>query len=111
MHEFMRVDTKKDDLFACNSFCMCLQCHRAGVVHGDIKSNNVLVTSWNWLVLADFTGLKPAYLPEDNPADLSFFFDVRFQSILQSMAVRFILLACSQSMHSFLTSGLMCVTG
>jgi phosphoinositide-3-kinase regulatory subunit 4 len=53
-----------------------VQCHRAGVVHGDIKSNNVLVTSWNWLVLADFTGLKPAYLPEDNPADLSFFFDV-----------------------------------
>ena len=51
------------------------QCHRAGVVHGDIKSNNVLVTSWNWLVLTDFTGLKPTYLPEDNPADLSFFFD------------------------------------
>jgi serine/threonine protein kinase len=62
-----------------------LQCHRAGVVHGDIKSNNVLVTSWNWLVLADFTGLKPAYLPEDNPADLSFFFDVGCQNMLQSV--------------------------
>ncbi len=45
------------------------------LVHGDIKSNNILVTSWNWLVLSDLTGLKPGYLTEDNPADLSYFFD------------------------------------
>ena len=51
------------------------QCEAAGLVHGDIKSNNILVTSWNWLVLSDLTGLKPGYLPEDNPADLSYFFD------------------------------------
>jgi phosphoinositide-3-kinase, regulatory subunit 4 len=52
-----------------------VQCHEAGLFHGDVKSNNVLVTSWNWLVLADFTSLKPTYLPEDNPGDLSYFFD------------------------------------
>lgn len=44
--------------------------------HGDIKTENVLVTSWNWLYLSDFsTSFKPTFLPEDNPADFSFYFD------------------------------------
>eukprot|EP00286_Rhodomonas_abbreviata_P021287 CAMPEP_0181311516 /NCGR_PEP_ID=MMETSP1101-20121128/13180_1 /TAXON_ID=46948 /ORGANISM="Rhodomonas abbreviata, Strain Caron Lab Isolate" /LENGTH=500 /DNA_ID=CAMNT_0023418255 /DNA_START=167 /DNA_END=1665 /DNA_ORIENTATION=- len=51
------------------------QCESAGLVHGDVKTNNILVTSNNWVVLSDLTGLKPALLPEDNPADLSYFFD------------------------------------
>jgi len=51
------------------------QCESVGLVHGDVKSSNILVTSWNWLVLSDLTGLKPGYIPEDNPADLSYFFD------------------------------------
>ncbi|KAH8939339.1 hypothetical protein BDL97_15G033100 [Sphagnum fallax] len=52
------------------------QIHERGICHGDIKCENVLVTSWNWVYLADFYGsLKPTYLPVDNPADFSFFFD------------------------------------
>jgi phosphoinositide-3-kinase regulatory subunit 4 len=44
------------------------QIHSRGVVHGDIKSENVLLTSWEWLFLADFAaGLKPVALPADNP--------------------------------------------
>jgi phosphoinositide-3-kinase regulatory subunit 4 len=35
------------------------------------------VTSWNWLYLTDFSSAyKPAHLPEDNPADFSFYFDL-----------------------------------
>jgi phosphoinositide-3-kinase regulatory subunit 4 len=34
-----------------------------------------MVTSWNWIYLADFASYKPTYIPEDNPADFSFFFD------------------------------------
>ncbi len=45
------------------------------VCHGDIKIENVLVSSWNWVVLADFASFKPIFLPEDNPADFSYFFD------------------------------------
>lgn len=46
------------------------------VFHGDIKTENVLVTSWNWLYLSDFSSsFKPTFLPEDNPADFSFYFD------------------------------------
>ncbi|CAL8354364.1 unnamed protein product [Arctogadus glacialis] len=51
------------------------QAHRAGVRHGDIKTENVMVTSWNWVLLTDFASFKPTFLPEDNPADFNYFFD------------------------------------
>ncbi|KAH9814832.1 kinase-like domain-containing protein [Melampsora americana] len=52
------------------------QSWKQGVAHGDIKSENVIVTSWNWVFLTDFsTAFKPTYLPEDDPADFSYFFD------------------------------------
>ncbi|XP_062840055.1 phosphoinositide 3-kinase regulatory subunit 4 [Anolis carolinensis] len=51
------------------------QAHRSGVRHGDIKTENVMVTSWNWVLLTDFASFKPTYLPEDNPADFNYFFD------------------------------------
>ncbi|KAG6826329.1 hypothetical protein H0H92_000291 [Tricholoma furcatifolium] len=45
------------------------------ISHGDIKSENILVTSWNWVYLSDFASYKPTYLPLDDPSDFSFFFD------------------------------------
>ena len=50
------------------------QVHELNMCHGDIKTENVLVTCSNWVFIVDF-GLKPAYLPQDNPADFSYFFD------------------------------------
>ncbi|KAI9347770.1 hypothetical protein DFJ73DRAFT_451681 [Zopfochytrium polystomum] len=52
-----------------------MEAHARQIYHGDIKTENILVTSWNWAYLSDFSGFKPTYLPEDNPADFSFFFD------------------------------------
>lgn len=51
------------------------QCHKVGICHGDIKLENILVTSWHWVLLSDFASFKPTHLPEDNPADFSYFFD------------------------------------
>lgn len=52
-------------------------CHARNIFHGDIKTENMLLTSWNWLYLTDFSAsFKPTYLPEDNPADYSFYFDI-----------------------------------
>lgn len=51
------------------------QCHSVKVCHGDIKTENVMVTGWNWVLLTDIASFKPAILPEDNPADFNFFFD------------------------------------
>ncbi|KAI8056579.1 hypothetical protein BDF22DRAFT_666984 [Syncephalis plumigaleata] len=50
--------------------------HEKGIFHGDIKTENVLVTSWNWAYLSDFASFKPTFVPEDNPADFSYFFDI-----------------------------------
>ncbi|KAI0768204.1 hypothetical protein BD413DRAFT_672415 [Trametes elegans] len=45
------------------------------VSHGDVKSENILVTSWNWVYVSDFASYKPTFLPLDDPSDFSFFFD------------------------------------
>ncbi|KYK59601.1 phosphoinositide 3-kinase regulatory subunit 4 [Drechmeria coniospora] len=56
--------------------CALRDCHSRDVYHGDIKAQNVLVTSWNWLYLTDFSSpYKPILLPDDNPGDFSYFFD------------------------------------
>jgi len=45
-------------------------------VHGDIKTENILVTSANWVVLTDFSQhTKPVLLPDDNPSEFVFYFD------------------------------------
>lgn len=56
--------------------CALRDCHGKDIYHGDIKTENTLVTSWNWLYLSDFSSsFKRVMLPEDNPADFSYFFD------------------------------------
>ncbi|KAK0722074.1 hypothetical protein B0T26DRAFT_850423 [Lasiosphaeria miniovina] len=56
--------------------CALRDCHSKDIYHGDIKTENTLVTSWNWLYLSDFSSsFKRVTLPEDNPADFSYFFD------------------------------------
>ena len=51
------------------------ECHSRNVVHGDLKTENFLLTSWNWVLLTDFACYKPVELLEDNPAAYSFFYD------------------------------------
>ena len=56
--------------------CALRDCHSRDVYHGDIKTENLMVTSWNWLYLTDFTGsFKPKHLNETNPANFSYYFD------------------------------------
>ena len=50
--------------------------HSKNVCHGDIKIDNVLLTSWNWVYLSDYATFKPTHLPADNPAAFSYFFDI-----------------------------------
>ncbi|EGG21037.1 putative protein serine/threonine kinase [Cavenderia fasciculata] len=52
-----------------------IQAFFKGVSHGDIKCENIMVTTTNWIYLADFASYKPTFIPEDNPADFSYYFD------------------------------------
>lgn len=51
------------------------QCQKADICHGDLKSQNILLSSANWLQITDFASFKPTFLPHDNPSSFTFFFD------------------------------------
>jgi len=55
--------------------CSVCQAHSAGVAHGDLKTENVFVSSWNHVILSDFALFKPLFLPDDDPSEFSFFFE------------------------------------
>ena len=69
----------------------CLkQAHDTHVVHGDIKSENILLTSWSWCFLTDFNPYKPDNIPFDDPFQWSQFFeDSRYDVIIYSTHFRF----------------------
>ena len=50
--------------------------HARGIAHGDLKCENVLVTTSLMIYVTDFaSSFKPTFLPLDDPSDFSFFFD------------------------------------
>lgn len=69
----------------------CIQSlHKLSIFHGDIKSENVLVTSFLWVSLGDFASYKPVTLPENNPSDFSYFFDTSRRHCCNMAPERFV---------------------
>ena len=69
----------------------CLQwIHRQGLTHGDLKLENVMVTSCLWILVTDFAIFKPAFLPDDNPSDFSFYFDTSRRRTVNVAPERFV---------------------
>lgn len=69
----------------------CIQSlHKESIYHGDIKSENVLVTSFLWVALADFASYKPVVLPANNPSDFSYFFDTSRRHCCNMAPERFV---------------------
>lgn len=64
--------------------------HRESICHGDLKSENVLVTSFLWVTLADFASYKPVVLPENNPSDFSYFFNTSRRHCCNMAPERFV---------------------
>ncbi|KAI0478925.1 hypothetical protein GGR56DRAFT_664896 [Xylariaceae sp. FL0804] len=71
--------------------CALRDCHARDIYHGDIKTENVMVTSWNWLYLTDFSGsFKPTKLPDNNPGTYSYFFDLSGRRVCYIAPERFL---------------------
>uniref|UniRef100_A0A182QQ95 non-specific serine/threonine protein kinase n=1 Tax=Anopheles farauti TaxID=69004 RepID=A0A182QQ95_9DIPT len=79
--------------------CALHQCHKQKICHGDIKLENILITSWNWVLLSDFASFKPTYLPEDNPADYSYFFDTSRRRTCYIAPERFVRSSSGESLQ------------
>lgn len=75
MHPYLTQVEKK--WLAYQLLMAVVQIHALGFRHGDIKSENVLLTTWNWLFLTDLAFYKPTTLPADNPAYYAFFFETQ----------------------------------
>ncbi|ANZ73925.1 BA75_00032T0 [Komagataella pastoris] len=67
-----------------------MECHERGQYHGDIKSENVLLTSWDMVFLTDFAPFKPIYLPGNNPSQFSFYFDTSRRNVCYVAPERFL---------------------
>ena len=48
--------------------------HQVGVCHGYLTTENICLTSWNWVVLTDFASFKPTMIPDDDLSDFIYFF-------------------------------------
>ncbi|OTF79616.1 phosphoinositide 3-kinase regulatory subunit 4-like protein, partial [Euroglyphus maynei] len=69
----------------------CMQwCHDHNIYHGDIKLENILVTSNLWVIISDFASYKPIRLPEDNPTFFNYFFDTSRRRCCNIAPERFI---------------------
>ncbi|XP_049532071.1 phosphoinositide 3-kinase regulatory subunit 4 [Anopheles darlingi] len=79
--------------------CALHQCHKQHICHGDIKLENILITSWNWVLLSDFASFKPTHLPEDNPADYSYFFDTSRRRTCYIAPERFVRTSSGESIQ------------
>eukprot|EP00826_Nyctotherus_ovalis_P015747 TRINITY_DN14501_c0_g2_i2.p1 TRINITY_DN14501_c0_g2~~TRINITY_DN14501_c0_g2_i2.p1 ORF type:complete len:302 (-),score=67.63 TRINITY_DN14501_c0_g2_i2:31-936(-) len=71
----MPILTAADKLWiAFQLTCAVCQVHKENLYHGDIKTENVVVTSWNWVFLTDFAPYKPTYLLSESLGDYQFFY-------------------------------------
>lgn len=52
-----------------------MKIHSHHITHGDLKAENILLTSWNWCQITDFATLKPTYIPAKDPSQFTFYFD------------------------------------
>eukprot|EP00466_Bigelowiella_natans_P014756 jgi/Bigna1/67501/fgenesh1_pg.3_\ len=48
--------------------------HGLGAFHGDISCENIMVTSWGWVVICDFASHKPFTLNANDPAEYDSWF-------------------------------------
>ncbi len=83
------------------------QCHSAGICHGDLKSENILVTSFNWVFVTDFAPFKPTYILDDDPAEFYYYFQSQNRARCYVAPERFYSCSGNDSGGNFFSGGAM----
>ena len=60
--------------FVLQIMCGVSQIHQENMVHGDIKPENIVVTSYNQLFLTDLVSYKPSYVKADDLTNYNLYF-------------------------------------
>lgn len=66
LHRIPKLSMMEKKWLVFQLLCAVSQIHSEKYVHGDIKPSNILLTSYNWLFVADLVHYKPSILGEDD---------------------------------------------
>ncbi|CAF0744588.1 unnamed protein product [Didymodactylos carnosus] len=65
------------------------QIHLLNIRHGDIKYENILLTSYNWVLLSDFANFKPTFFAYEDPAEYYYYFNASQRNVCYLAPERF----------------------
>jgi len=63
--------------------------HEHGIAHGDLKFENILLTSYNWILLSDFANFKPTFFANEDPSEYYYFFNASQRNVCYLAPERF----------------------
>jgi len=65
------------------------QIHQINIAHGDLKIENILLTSYNWIFLSDFASFKPTFFTYEDSAEYYYYFNASQRNICYLAPERF----------------------
>ena len=74
LHRIPKLSMMEKKWLAFQILCSISQVHSVKMVHGDIKPSNILITSYNQVLLTDQTPFKPSYICEDDLKTYNLYF-------------------------------------
>ena len=63
--------------------------HNALITHGDLKIENILLTSYNWVLLSDFASFKQTFFAYEDPAEYYYYFNASQRNVCYLAPERF----------------------
>jgi phosphoinositide-3-kinase, regulatory subunit 4 len=74
------VSMQVEKLWIVHQLLEALDCmHSKGIVHGFLTTENIGLSSWNWVVLVDFASYKArTTLPDDDPSEYLYYYQELF---------------------------------
>ncbi|UJR33847.1 hypothetical protein I4U23_021270 [Adineta vaga] len=63
--------------------------HHVNITHGDLKIENILLTSYNWILLSDFANFKPTFFAYEDPAEYYYYFNASQRNVCYLAPERF----------------------